>query len=127
MGTIVRFRPMPGFLVVSPDQQQELRDSGLFTPKNYVRREVVGTVMAVGLSHQDSYGHTLNLVDSEDRQIIAGDRIVWKQNAGVGIEKDGDIDLIFLHFTDVLARVADKGEDLDVFSVDIPVRDIFSL
>lgn len=106
------YRPMPGWLLVRPDPQKEVRDSGLLVPKNPIRRQIVGTVLALGrpLPLENGDPNWGSLQDSDGHPVEIGDRVMYLRHSGTGIEKDDDVSLIFLRHMDVIARViGDEG------------------
>ena len=100
----VSYKPMPGWLVVKPQPQEEITKGGLLIPKNAVRREVIGTVLEVGAPMLTERGTEFRLTDPNGRPVQAGDTVVWMRHAGTGLEKDEEVHLIFLRFQDVIAR-----------------------
>ena len=113
-----RYRCMPGWLSVRPLEQVEVTPGGLYVPKNAgTRREIVGTVVSVGAALVDGSGNKLEL------SLRPGDTVLYTRHAGTGFERSEEVVIMFLKFTDVIARIApDKYVAEDALDKDIRGR-----
>ncbi|MCW1949202.1 MAG: co-chaperone GroES [Candidatus Shapirobacteria bacterium] len=95
--TQTKIHPVPGFLLVQPQKQEQTTASGILLPDNHQDKPQQGKVLAVGG----------NIFD-DGREISApcqvGDVVVYREWGGKEIKQD-NIDLLLLKFDDIMAIV----------------------
>lgn len=90
--------PLPGYVLVSPQDPQKKTDSGIYLPDSHDEKPQQGTVLAVGGDWTTEHGATIKC------PVKKGDSVVYKKWGGNEV-KIGDKEYQFLKFEDVLAVV----------------------
>jgi len=90
--------PLPGYVLVKPDEAQKKTDSGIYLPDSHDEKPQQGTVLAVGNEWHTEQGATLK------PPVKKGDVVVYKKWGGNDV-KIGAIEYQFLKFEDILAIV----------------------
>ena len=114
-----RIYPAPGYVLVQADEQMRETESGLVLPENANRRNITGTVIAVGdkevvpgteLAWSPTFlasdeGGTVRL------SVKIGMRVIYRRHAGLGLIDDGsetnEPEYLFLKFSDLVAMLPD--------------------
>jgi chaperonin GroES len=92
-----KLTPMPGYVLVEPNQKQTRTQGGIYLPDSAGDKPQAGTVIAVGApTHKD--GAELK------SPVKVGDSIVYKKWGGNDV-KMGTIEYQFLQFEDILAVI----------------------
>ncbi len=117
---INRICPAPGYLLVQADEQMSETLSGLKLPTNANRRNITGTVIAVGdleVIPGTELGWKPDFLKPTEEGTIhreglkVGHRVVYRRHAGLGLIDDGsqtdEPEYIFLKFSDLVAMLPD--------------------
>lgn len=90
--------PMPGYVLVEPQDAQKQTDSGIYLPDSHDEKPQHGTVLSVGDVWHTEYDAKIN------SPVKKGDSVIYKKWGGNEV-KIGDKEYQFLKFEDILAVV----------------------
>lgn len=97
MSTVI-LEPKLDKIVVEPDAQDNITDSGIVLVSKNVEMPIKGTVLAVGTGTED-----------EDMEVQVGDRVIFKKGVGSMWENEGK-NYIFMRQSDVLAIIQSSSK-----------------
>ncbi len=93
-----KLTPMPGYVLVQPQEKTTQTAGGIFLPDNHDEKPQAGTVLAIGGDWHTEQGATLK------SPVKVGDRVVYKKWGGNDV-KIGEVEYQFLKFEDILATI----------------------
>ncbi len=96
--SIKKIYPLPGFVLVEPQEVENRTPSGIYLPESSTEKPQHGTVLAVGDSIWESG------VKEITSPVKPGQTVIYKKWGGNDF-KVGDTEYQFLKFEDVLAIV----------------------
>lgn len=96
--TPANLSPMPGYILVEPQDAQKQTDSGIYLPDSHDEKPQQGTVLAVGGDWQTEHGATIAA------PVKKGDSVLYKKWGGNEV-KINDKEYQFLKFEDILAVI----------------------
>lgn len=96
--TKTNLKPLPGYLLVQPDQPEEVTASGIILQKKSEDESQTGTVLQVGGDFINDHGI------SRQSPVTTGDRILFKE-WGKQKYKDGNKDYFLVKYEDVIALI----------------------
>ena len=91
-------QPLPGYILVEPDEMQKQTESGIYLPDSHDEKPQQGKVLAVGKKWVTEYGAEIEAPVKKD------DTVIYKKWGGNEV-KVGDVEYQFLKFEDILAIV----------------------
>lgn len=91
----LNLQPTPGYLIIEPQEKEEVTASGIYLPESASDKPQKGTVIAVGADE---------ITDSGKKTSPAkvGDMVIFKKWGGSEVKIDG-IEYLFSKFDDILA------------------------
>ena len=91
--------PLGDRLIIEPIEQEETTKSGIFLPDTAKEKPMEGKVIAAGPGAKDDSGKRIEM------EVKEGDRVLYAKYAGTEIKLEGDIKVLILRESDVLALV----------------------
>ena len=92
-------KPLGDRLVVEPIEMEETTASGILLPETAKEKPQEGKVIAAGPGKLDDSGKRVPM------EVKVGDRVLYAKYAGTEIKLDGDVKVLILKESDVLALV----------------------
>lgn len=109
----MRLQLSPGNILVRPNQQVTETEGGILVAKNAQRRQIIGTVIALGpdLTATDGSKISPNVGEQgTERRLKPNDQVFYSSRAGLALEKGEDSIYIFLKFNDIIMSWTDEEE-----------------
>ena len=91
--------PLGDRLIIEPIEQEDTTKSGIFLPETAKEKPQEGKVIAAGPGSKDDSGKRIEM------EVKEGDRVLYAKYAGTEIKLEGDIKVLILRESDVLALV----------------------
>lgn len=91
----LNLQPTPGYLIIEPQEKEEVTASGIYLPDSASDKPQKGTVIAVGDDE---------ITDTGNKKSPAkiGDKVIYKKWGGSEVKIDG-VEYLFSKFDDILA------------------------
>lgn len=100
-------KPLPGFVLIEPMDDQETTASGLVMPEKAKEKPGKGKIVAIGRAPIEWYEMFPNINQNEVRSIFLnveeGDRVVFHRWAGQDV-KEGQKEYRLVKFADLMGR-----------------------
>jgi len=93
-----KLTPMPGYVLVQPEEKATQTAGGIYLPDNHDEKPQAGTVIAVGSDWATEQGATIKC------PVKVGDKVVYKKWGGNDV-KINAVEYQFLKFDDILAVI----------------------
>lgn len=94
----INLQPTAGYLIVEPEEKEEVTSSGIYLPESASDKPQKGKVIAVGDDE------TLDSGQKRKSPAKVGDTVVFKKWGGSEVKIDGQ-EYLFSKFDDILAVV----------------------
>ncbi len=82
-------------LEITDDRKEQKTLSGIIIPDSALEKRAIGKVVAIG--------------SIENAEIAVGDRVIYKEHAGIETEFEGK-KYLFIPYTDILAKIVETDK-----------------
>ncbi len=95
----VNLKPLADRVVIQPLEQEEITAGGIVLPETAKEKPQKGKIVAVGTGKKDDAGKLIPM------DVKVGDVVLYAKYAGTEVKLEGDIKVLVLRESDILAIV----------------------